>query len=80
MKKDVITLEKITYKNYIKVLFGLNGIATVCGPPIGGKPNSYGMPRKMNLPKSNIRFRVSRAYFMRPNVGNDREMTIGGKL
>ncbi len=23
MKKDVITLEKITYKNYIKVLFGL---------------------------------------------------------
>ena len=56
-----------------------NGIATVCGPPIGGKPNSYGMPRKMNLPKSNIRFRVSRAYFMRPNVGNDREMTIGGK-
>ena len=24
MKKDVITLEKITYKNYVKVLFGLN--------------------------------------------------------
>lgn len=43
-----------------------NGIATLDGTPMGGEANSYGMPRKLCMPNSNVRFRVSRAYFRRP--------------
>lgn len=45
-----------------------NGIGTVVGEPTGGKPCSYGMPRKDVTPNFNIRFRVSRALFLRPNA------------
>lgn len=53
-----------------------NGIATICGTPTGGKPNSYGMPKKMTMPKTNIRFRASRACFLRPDSKGDEEMTL----
>lgn len=53
-----------------------NGIATICGTPTGGKPNSYGMPKKMTMPKTNIRFRVSRACFRRPKARKDEEITL----
>lgn len=53
-----------------------NGIATICGTPTGGKPNSYGMPKKMVMPKTNIRFRVSRACFLRPDASRDEEMAL----
>lgn len=44
-----------------------NGIANLYGMPMGGQASSYGMPRKLCMPYSNVRFRVSRAYFRRPN-------------
>ena len=53
-----------------------NGIARIIGTETGGKPNSYGMPKKYVLPKSNIRFRVSRCYFCRPNAIRDEEITL----
>lgn len=53
-----------------------NGIATICGTPTGGKPNSYGMPKKMTMPKTNTRFRVSRACFLRPDTSGDDEITL----
>ncbi len=53
-----------------------NGIATICGTPIGGKPNSYGMPKKMIMPKTGIRFRVSRACFLRPDSNGDEEIAL----
>jgi hypothetical protein len=56
-----------------------NGIARIVGPPTGGKPNSYGMPRKMLLPHSGIRFRVSRARFMRPDAAKDNEISLTGE-
>lgn len=45
-----------------------NGIATIIGEPTGGKPCSYGMPKRDITPNFNIRFRVSRALFLRPNA------------
>lgn len=53
-----------------------NGIATICGVPTGGKPSSYGMPKKMSMPKTNIRFRVSRACFLRPDASRDEEIAL----
>lgn len=53
-----------------------NGIATICGTPTGGKPNSYGMPKKMVMPKTKICFRVSRACFLRPDADRDEEITL----
>lgn len=53
-----------------------NGIAIICGVPSGGKPNSYGMPKKMTMPKTNIRFRVSRACFLRPDASRDEEIAL----
>lgn len=53
-----------------------NGIAKICGLPMGGCPNSYGMPRKTQLPNSKIRFRVSRAYFRRPDSDKDNENKV----
>lgn len=53
-----------------------NGIATICGTPTGGKPNSYGMPKKMIMPKTGIRFRVSRAVFLRPDADKDEEIAL----
>lgn len=53
-----------------------NGMATICGTPTGGKPNSYGMPKKMTMPKTGIRFRVSRACFLRPDSNGDEEIAL----
>jgi len=53
-----------------------NGIATICGVSTGGKPNSFGMPKKMSMPKTGIRFRVSRCCFLRPNASGDEESAL----
>ncbi|MBD5459611.1 MAG: hypothetical protein HDR26_01525 [Lachnospiraceae bacterium] len=53
-----------------------NGIARVIGTKTGGRPNSYGMPRKLQMPASKLRFRVSTSYFMRPDAGRDDAMTL----
>ena len=53
-----------------------NGIAKIIGTETGGKPNSYGMPKKYVMPESNIRFRVSRCYFCRPDASLDDELTL----
>ncbi len=53
-----------------------NGIATIIGDPTGGKPCSYGMPKKDVTPNLNIRFRVSRALFLRPNAELDAEEAL----
>jgi len=48
-----------------------NGIAKIIGQPTGGKPSSFGMPKKYTAPNTNIRFRVSRCLFLRPNAAED---------
>ncbi len=53
-----------------------NGIATIIGEPTGGKPSSYGMPKKYTLNNTGIRFRVSRAWFGRPNASLDHTSTL----
>lgn len=53
-----------------------NGLATIMGQPTGGKPSSYGMPKKDVLPHTGIRFRVSQALFLRPNAQQDDEDTL----
>ena len=53
-----------------------NGIATIIGKPTGGKPNSYGMPRRDTTPILGIRFRVSQALFLRPDMKLDDEMSL----
>lgn len=45
-----------------------NGIAKIIGEPTGGKPCSYGMPRRDVTPNGKLRFRVSRALFLRPDA------------
>jgi len=44
-----------------------NGIAKIIGSPTGGKPNSFGMPKKFKTPNNEINFRVSQCLFLRPN-------------
>lgn len=53
-----------------------NHIATVIGQPTGGKPCSYGMPRRDRTPNCNIKFRVSRCLFLRPNDSLDSEIAL----
>lgn len=53
-----------------------NGIARIIGTETGGKPNSYGMPRKFRMPESKLRFRVSTSYFMRPDASKDDALTL----
>ena len=53
-----------------------NGIATILGLPTGGKPNSYGMPKKMSMPRTGIRFRVSRCSSLRPDASRDEEIAL----
>ncbi|MBQ3028859.1 MAG: hypothetical protein IJD26_07230, partial [Lachnospiraceae bacterium] len=53
-----------------------NGVASICGTPTGGKPNSYGMPKKMSMPNTNTRFRVSRCSFLRPDASGDEEIAL----
>lgn len=57
-----------------------NGIAQIIGSETGGKPNSYGMPQKMKMPESDIRFRVSRCRFLRPNTDMDTVITLAPDL
>lgn len=53
-----------------------NKIAKIVGTPTGGKPDSYGMPRKLKMPHSGIRFRVSTSIFLRPDESKDDEITL----
>ena len=53
-----------------------NGIASIVGEPSGGKPSSYGMPRKSTLKNTGIRYRVSRAWFGRPNTELDHQESL----
>ncbi|WOO35670.1 S41 family peptidase [Anaerocolumna sp. AGMB13020] len=53
-----------------------NGIAKIIGLPTGGKPNSFGMPQKYKMPISNITFRISRCYFLRPDSTMDNAVTL----
>lgn len=53
-----------------------NGIARIIGTPTGGKPNSYGMPRRLQTPNYKLRFRVSTSYFLRPNDDLDDAITL----
>ncbi len=53
-----------------------NGIATIIGEPTGGKPCSYGMPKRDVTPNFHIRFRVSRALFLRPDAELDGEEAL----
>ncbi len=53
-----------------------NAVARIVGQPTGGKPCSFGMPRRFVTPNCNIRFRVSRALFLRPNEKLDKEIAL----
>lgn len=53
-----------------------NGIAKIVGQPTGGKPCSFGMPRRFVTPNCNVRFRVSRALFLRPDEVLDEEIAL----
>jgi len=53
-----------------------NGIATIIGEPSGGRPCSYGMPKRDVTPNCNVRFRVSRSLFLRPDVTLDEEQAL----
>ena len=53
-----------------------NGIAKMIGTPTGGKPNSYGMPKKWKMPKSEVRFRVSTSCFLRPDHDKGEEIAL----
>lgn len=53
-----------------------NGIAKIIGSPTGGKPNSFGMPKKFKTPNNEIRFRVSQCLFFRPNKKEDDEIAL----
>lgn len=53
-----------------------NGIAKIIGAPTGGKPSSFGMPRKEILPRSGIRYRVSQCIFLRPDITLDQECSL----
>ena len=53
-----------------------NHLATIIGQPTGGKPCSYGMPRRDKTPNCNIKFRVSRCLFLRPDDSLDDEMAL----
>ena len=54
-----------------------NGIATkITGTPTGGKPNSFGMPKRFKTPNCSVSFRVSQCLFMRPNMDGDDEIAL----
>ncbi len=88
-KKDVLLAKQIYCKishhtfsssRTFAVTLKDNGIAQIIGHETGGKPNSYGMPQKMKLPESAIRFRVSRCCFLRPNADMDAAITLAPDL
>lgn len=53
-----------------------NGIAKIIGSPTGGKPNSFGMPKKFKTPNNKINFRVSQCLFLRPKKTEDGEIAL----
>lgn len=53
-----------------------NSIAKIIGSPTGGKPNSFGMPKKFKTPNNEINFRVSQCLFLRPNKTEDGEIAL----
>lgn len=53
-----------------------NRIATIIGEPIGGRPCSYGMPKRDVTPNCKIKFRVSRAMFLRPDAALEGEEAL----
>lgn len=53
-----------------------NGIARIIGSETGGKPSSYGMPKKTQTPNNKLRFRVSTSYFLRPDDSEDEAATL----
>jgi len=57
-----------------------NGIASVIGQPSGGKPTSYGLPRRDKTPHYQIPFRVSRCEFLRPDKERDEETALMPEL
>ena len=57
-----------------------NQIATLCGEPSGGRPSSYGAPQRFVLKGSNIRYRVSTRFFLRPDSTKDAESFLTPEL
>ena len=53
-----------------------NGIAKIIGSPTGGKPNSFGLPKKFKTPNNKINFRVSQCLFLRPKKTEDGEIAL----
>lgn len=53
-----------------------NGIAAIIGTPTGGKPSSFGMPKRFKTPHSEIAFRVSSCMFLRPNADADDAISL----
>lgn len=53
-----------------------NGLARIIGTQTGGKPNSFGLPVKFEMPASRVRFRVSTSYFRRPDDSKDDAETL----
>lgn len=53
-----------------------NNIARIIGEPTGGKPCSSGMPKRDKTPNCNIKFRVSRCLFLRPNADGEDDMAL----
>ena len=84
-KKEILFPNKIVCKignttfssarTFAVTLFD-NGIASIIGEPSGGKPSSYGMPRKSTLKNTGIRYRISRAWFGRPNASLDHQESL----
>jgi len=84
-KKDILFPSKISCRvsnttfssaRTFAVTLKDNGIARIIGQPTGGKPCSYGMPRRDVTPNYKIRFRVSGRLFLRPNPVGDGEIAL----
>ena len=52
------------------------GLARIIGTQTGAKPNSFGLPVKLEMPASRVRFRVSTSYFRRPDERKDDADTL----
>ena len=84
-KKDILFPERIVCRvsnttfssaRTFAVTLKDNNIATIIGEPTGGKPCSYGMPKRDETPNCNMRFRVSRCLFLRPNPDGDDDVSL----
>ena len=51
-------------------------MAKIIGGPTGGRPSSFGLPRRFVTPRLQIPFRVSTSRFLRPDAGKDGEDTL----